>query len=164
MTGLCLSCLLWVRPAPGGAAPRGLGAGGAERGWSRERAVDAIGMRGERDGAGASAPGLADWGQGELAGLERYQDRLRGNRDRAGTARDGQTSGWGWGDRTGSGAGRSPGDCGERSGTQPDREVAVGNRLGRGVHQEGTGLGCDQGRWACRRICGRAVGLGTVGG
>lgn len=47
------------------------------------------------DGAGAFAPGRADWEQGELAGLDRYQDRLWGSWNRAETARDGRTSGWG---------------------------------------------------------------------
>lgn len=98
------------------------------------------GTGGERDGAGAFAPGRADWEQGELAGLDRYQDRLWGNRDGGETARDGRTAGWGWGDRTESRAGSRFGDCGERSGTQPDREVSVVNRLGGTRRKDWTGM------------------------
>lgn len=89
-----------------------------------------MGLEGNGREPGAFAPGRADWEKGELAGLDRYQDRLWGNRDGAQTARDGRTVGWGWGHRTGSGTARRLGDCGERSGTQRDREVSVGNRLG----------------------------------
>lgn len=66
MTGLCLSCLLWVRPAapaPGGtgggggsrtAARWGAGSGVSERGWSGERAVDGADYRGGGRGGGGT--------------------------------------------------------------------------------------------------------------
>lgn len=109
-------------------------------------------MRAERDGAGAFAPGRADWEQGELAGLDRYQDRLWGNRDRAKTGRDGRTSGWGLGGQDWERGREAPGECGERSGTQPEREVAVGSGLGgarrgdrAGMRDRDTGL--REGLW-----------------
>lgn len=57
----------------GTAAPRG--PGGAERGCSGSGRWMGLDARGA-DGAAAFAPGRADWEQGELAGLDRYQDRL----------------------------------------------------------------------------------------
>lgn len=99
------------------------------------------------------------WERGEPAVLDR--DRLWGNRDRAETGRDGWAPGRGWGDRTGSGAERSPGDWREWSATHPGRAAAVGTGLGGarrgdrdGIRDRDTGLGgvCMEGD----------VGLGTV--
>lgn len=169
MTGLCLSCLLWVRPA----APAPCGYRGAPgRSGTAARWGPAVGSRSGADpesgrwmglvagGAGetgtervAFALRRADWERGKPEVLGR--DRLWGNPDREETGKDGRTPGRGWEDRNGSGTGRSPGDRVEQSGTQPGKAAAVGTRL-RGARMWDR-LGWGQGHWTVGGVSVEAV-------
>lgn len=86
--------------------------------------------------------------------LNRNRDRLWGNRDPAETGRDARTPWPGWGDRTGSGAGRSPGD---RGGAEQD----PARESGGGGHRAG---GCTTGDRDGMRDRDTGLGGGVYGG